>query len=152
MVDFLELEEWGLAQRATTAAVESPQIGSDDLETDVVVGAANYNYTKWKILTVKNSSSPTEGRDYCRKLYEGVRKGRFGGCKRRTDLFFFEMLGTSDVSSYFYGHVDRDLGSVFECWYKRTFQRTNTVFKKPKVFLLTSKFTTVVKTILYCLG
>ena len=148
----MELEEWGLAQRATTAAVESPQIGSDDLETDVVVGAANYNYTKWKILTVKNSSSPTEGREYCRKLYEGVRKGRFGGGKRRTDLFFFEMLGTSDVSSYLYGHVDRDCGSNFECWYKRTFYRIITVLKKPKVFVLTSRVKTVVKTILYCLG
>ena len=147
----MELEEWGLVRpAASTAAVELLQVGGDDLETDVGVGAANC--TKWNILRVMNSSSPTEGWEYCTKLYEGVRKNRFGGCKRRTDLFFFEMLGTSDVSSYFYGHVDRDYGSKFECWHKRTFHRTAAVFKKPKVFLLTSMFKTVVKTILYCLG
>ena len=40
-------------------------------------------------------------------------------------------LGTSHLSNYFYGHVDHDLGSKWESWYKKTFSTALEYLEKP---------------------
>ena len=70
----------------------------------------------------------------------------------KTDMFFFETIGTSDLSNYFYGHVDLDCGSKIETWYKRTCHTIVEFLNRPKVTIMSSFGMTVGKTILYYLG
>ena len=68
------------------------------------------------------------------------------------DLYFFKLLGTSDISNYFYGHVELDLGSKWECWYKNKFNRLIIEFNKPKVFKIMTLAKATSKTVFYYLG
>ena len=52
-----------------------------------------YRTIACQILRLKNSPHPTKGREYCKDLYDSVKEGRFAGDVRRTDHFFFKMLG-----------------------------------------------------------
>ena len=103
------------------------------------------------IMRLKNSTSPTEGRDYCRQLYEEVKTVRFGGSEMEADLYFFNLLGTSDLSKYFFGHVERDLGSKWETWYKGTFPRLVTQYQRPGVHRSFLGAKAVFKTCVYLL-
>ena len=76
----------------------------------------------------------------------------FQGCERRTDLYFFKILGTSDLSKYFYGHVDHDLGSKFESWYKGTFPACVMYLDRSKVFERVAMSRGIINTIIYYLG
>ena len=53
-----------------------------------------------ELLRHKHSSHPTEGREYCKRLYRSVRESRFGGNVGQTDLFFFKTLGIRAFLSY----------------------------------------------------
>merc|ERR1712018_511688 len=103
------------------------------------------------LLKIKSSSSPTEGREYCQRLYEDIREHYFQGCQKRTDLYFLKVLGTSNLSNYFYGHVDHDLGSTFESWYKDTFPTILKFLDKPKVFKRLCVSSGIFNTIIYYL-
>ena len=130
---------------------------------------------KCNLMQVKSSSSPKEGREYCKMLYEDVREHyfqvslvnilqnwsylspkyvslfQFQGCHRRTDLYFFRVLGTSDLSKYFYGHVDHDLGSRFESWFKCQFKTIVMFLDRPKVFNQKANLMGIFNTIIYYL-
>ena len=100
----------------------------------------------------KHSKHPTEGREYCKSLYESMKEVRFGGSVRETDLFFFKTLGTSDLSSYFFGHVDHDLGSKWESWYKRHFSSLLKYLDEPDVFKMVQTAKAILRTVVYYLG
>ena len=104
------------------------------------------------LLRHKHSRHPTEGREYCKSLYESVKEARFRGSAKETDLFFFKTLGTSDLSSYFYGHVDHDLGSKWESWYKRTFSSLLKYLDEPDIFKMVQMAKAILNTVVYYLG
>ena len=52
-----------------------------------------YRKIACEILRHKHSPHPTKGREYCQDLYDSVKEGHFAGDVRRTDQFFFKMLG-----------------------------------------------------------
>ena len=61
-------------------------------------------------------------------------------------------LGTSHLSNYFYGHVDHDLGSKWESWYKRTFPTTLEYIAKPAINRKIHDAKALLCTIIYYLG
>ena len=106
---------------------------------------------KCNLLKVKGSTSPTEGREYCQMLYEDVKEHYFQGCQKRTDLYFFKVLGTANLSNYFYGHVDHDLGSKFESWYKGAFPTIIKFLDRPKLFRRLCVSSGIFNTLIYYL-
>ena len=68
------------------------------------------------------------------------------------DLYIFKLLGTSDITNYFYSHVDLDLGSKWECWYKNKYPHLLTKFNEPNKFKIITIANTISKTVIYYLG
>ena len=63
-------------------------------ESNVRVSNGNfYKSITCELLRHKHSTHPTKGREYCQNLYNRIKKDRFNGDIRQTDLFFFKMLG-----------------------------------------------------------
>ena len=50
-----------------------------DSEVKATEGIGDAPYIKVKILRAMKSPHPHEGKEYCRKLYEEVKNGHFGG-------------------------------------------------------------------------
>ena len=119
--------------------------------TDVEIPPSFADTIKCNLLNIKSSSSPTEGREYCQRVYEDIKEHYFQGCQKRTDFYFFKILETSNLSNYFYGHVDHDLGSKFESWYKGTFPTILKFLDRPKVFKRLCVSTGIFNTIIYYL-
>ena len=68
------------------------------------------------------------------------------------DLYFFKLLGTSDITNYFYSHVDLDLGSKWECWYKNKYAHLFKKFNEPITFKIITIAKTISNTVVYYLG
>ena len=65
---------------------------------------------------------------------------------------FLSHVGTSDLSNYFYGHVDHDLGSKWESWYKSTFPTALEYVAKPTFNRRIHETQALLCTIIYYLG
>ena len=61
-------------------------------------------------------------------------------------------LGTSNLSNYFYGHVDHDLGSRWESWYKMNFAALIEYFDQPAVFKRAHMAKALLSTFIHYLG
>ena len=61
----------------TTSVELQPQ--DSDSEVFATEGIEDATYIQVKILKAMKSPYPQEGREYCRKLYEEMKNGHFGG-------------------------------------------------------------------------
>ena len=61
-------------------------------------------------------------------------------------------IGTSDLSNYFYSHVDHDLGSKWESWYKRAFPAALEFLEKPAINRKIHEAKALLCTFIYYLG
>ena len=68
-------------------------------------------------VSLRFSPDPLKGRTKCKEIYDTI-LDKQGGDVHKTDLFFYRLLTDGEAASYFYGHIDRDLGSRFEEWFK----------------------------------
>ena len=68
-------------------------------------------------VSLRFSPDPRKGRTKCKEIYDTI-LDKQGGDVHKTDLFFYRLLTDGEAASYFYGHIDRDLGSRFEEWFK----------------------------------
>ena len=69
------------------------------------------------LVSLRFSTDPVKGRLKCQEIYKTI-LDRKEGDVHGTDLFFYKLLTDGEAASYFYGHVDHDLGSKLEEWYK----------------------------------
>ena len=69
------------------------------------------------LVSLRFSPDPVKGRKKCQEIYKTILDIKEGDI-HETDLFFYKVLTDGEAASYFYGHVDHDLGSKFEEWYK----------------------------------
>ena len=67
--------------------------------------------------SLRFSPDPLKGRAKCQEIYKAIRD-KENGDVHETDLFFYKLLTDGTAAAYFYGHVDQDLGSKWEEWYK----------------------------------
>ena len=69
------------------------------------------------LVSLRFSPDPVKGRKKCQEIYKTILNLKDGDV-HQTNLFFYKLLTDGEAASYFYGHVDNDLGSKWEERYK----------------------------------